>query len=84
LTPLHCAALSGNIDIADLLIKRKLNINASSIGKMTALGFACQEGYVEMVDFLVQNGAELEIENDNNATSLMIGIFKLYFYLLIK
>lgn len=74
LTPLHCAVLSGNVDIVELLIKQNIDVNALSIDKMTPLSFACQEGNVDLAEILVQNGAELEIENDNNSTSLMIGM----------
>jgi ankyrin repeat protein/tetratricopeptide (TPR) repeat protein len=60
-TALHFAALFGEIDMAQRLLDSKFNINEIPFGytsSLTPLHFAIGARQVEMVDFLIANGAK--------------------------
>ena len=55
---IHCAANAGNVEVAKLLIERGANVNAELRGK-TALDFAVFQEDVEMVQLLLEHGAQV-------------------------
>jgi ankyrin repeat protein len=58
-TPLIIAAINGNVDIASVLIQCGSDVNAkSTISGKTALGEAIYEGNLDMIEFLLKNGAD--------------------------
>lgn len=75
ITPLHFAAVNGNIDIALILISAGANINAkvSEEGNcMTPLHIAIKGGKVECAKFLVNCGADLDAKTSEGFTPLHI------------
>lgn len=52
------------IDVAQMLLDRKININHQSIRGWTALMAAVTNGHIEMVIFLMNNGADKTLKND--------------------
>ena len=54
-TPLHVAAGACNVEDARCLIRHGANVNARTIRLNTALHMACQQGYVEIVELLLDN-----------------------------
>ncbi len=66
LTPLKCAARYGATAIAQLLLKAGAQINGphdKTIGSGAALHYACEYGHEEMVEFLLDNKADLNARN---------------------
>lgn len=55
---IHCAAITGNVEVAKLLIERGADVNAE-LGGRTALGFAVGNQDVEMVQLLLEHGAQV-------------------------
>lgn len=58
-TPLHCAAESGQVDAARILIDNGYDVNVAMANLYTPLYLAAQEGKVDMVKFLIQKGAHV-------------------------
>ncbi|EAY03188.1 hypothetical protein TVAG_049720 [Trichomonas vaginalis G3] len=65
-TPLILASENGNINTIKYLLKKSANVHAKNCYQSTALHRACANGYVEIIDLLYQNGANIE-ETDDDA-----------------
>lgn len=58
-----------------LLSIDKIDINAKNTTGMTALMFACKNGLLKLVEYLVDHGADLELkENQNGETALFFAV----------
>lgn len=58
-TPLHIAAFTGNRELALLLLDSGADLEATSRTGMTAFLHACREGKMEVIDLLLQKGADI-------------------------
>ena len=67
-TPLHLAALSGNLKVVQYLIKKGANINAKDIDKWTALHFAAASGHKDIVNLLAYNNGNTKAKNNVGCT----------------
>jgi ankyrin repeat protein len=67
---LHIAATKGNIEIAELLIARGADVNATTNTNKTPLFFASREGHTRMVAFLLSHGADPLITTAEGFTPL--------------
>eukprot|EP00435_Cladocopium_sp_Y103_P020871 s963_g5.t1 len=56
-TPLHMAARSGNVQVAQLLVSYGAEVNALNLDDLTPLVLAAQEGKQELCSFLLDVGA---------------------------
>ena len=56
-TPLHEAALNGDIEFARLLLEHGADVNAKMKDGKTPLTFAVEGGQTEMASFLRERGA---------------------------
>lgn len=77
MTPLGWAALENSVGAARLLIEYGENANEqSSSNNSSILGLACatMDASIEMIQLLVENGANIELSNNQNFTPLMIAI----------
>ena len=70
-SPLHVAAKTGNMDMADALIERSAYVNERDQYGRTTLHWAAKNGHVEMVEFLVKKGADVNIKDKIGWTPLM-------------
>lgn len=64
------------IGIAQMLLDRKIDINHQSNRGWTALMAAVTNGHNEMVQFLINNGADKTLKNDKNRDVLEMAKFK--------
>ena len=72
-------------DVAIELIKRGADINFQGYGKVTALMLAAQEGNSQLVEFLVQNGANVNsLDNVRDMPAFMHALYKGHLKLAIK
>lgn len=67
-TPLYCAVIQGNLEIARFLIESGANINAQADDDSTPLHFAVQMQDKEMIRLLVTNGADQDIKDESGQT----------------
>lgn len=70
-TPLWCAAVSGKLDVVKCLIRLGANINALSDTGSTPVRSACFMTHIEIVQYLVENGADIRKPNFNGGTCLI-------------
>ena len=57
-TPIHLACKLGYLDMVQLLLKSKANINSLSTEDESPLIIAAQFGHWEVVEFLLKHGAD--------------------------
>ena len=77
-TILHLAAVSGNIEVAKIILENYVRIDAPTLEIScgnTALHLAVKEEHFEMVKLLHEHGASLNIKNEVGSTSLHIAAF---------
>lgn len=64
---LNCLKLVANFDVID--------INITDRSGLTALMYACSNGFLKLVEFLVENGADIEIkDNQSGETALFFAV----------
>ena len=67
--PLH-AAISANFDgIAKMLIEAGAEVNVLQASRISPLHFAAQNGNIDLIILLLENGARIEIKNDLGKTA---------------
>ena len=69
-TPLHCAALQGELEIAILLIEQGADIDAQDIFYATPLYSATSQGNYEVVKSLIEHGANINAQRLDKKTAL--------------
>lgn len=57
---MHIAALRGHIKVVTYLVYRNIDINASDCDGNTALHFAAENGYRDIIVFLIENGCKIK------------------------
>jgi ankyrin repeat protein len=69
-TPLHCAAIKNDIDIAAMLLSRRSEIDAPDYRGQTPLFYAVRNGSVDMVRELLRVGAKAHVRDLEGNTPL--------------
>ena len=73
MTALHWAAMTGDVEIARMLIYAGANVKASTrIGAYTPLYLASQQGNAEVIEALIQAGSDPKAGTPNGTTPLMV------------
>lgn len=70
-TPLWCAAVSGKLNVVRQLIRLGSKINALSDTGSTPVRSACFMTHIDIVEYLVENGADIRKANYNGGTCLI-------------
>ncbi len=73
-TPLYHAAARGDVPVARLLLERGAKIDAKTADSVTALMVASYAGHVDMVSFLISQGADVNA-NFGFGTALSISAY---------
>ena len=72
---LHNAAYSGRFDCIGILINSGIDVNSKvDYDDDTALSFAAAFGYTEIVELLLNRGADINIRNSANRTALTYAV----------
>jgi hypothetical protein len=77
-TPLRLAAEAGHMDVFKVLLDYNADINAKTKQEDTTLHRAAVYSNREMVDFLLDNGANIEAEDMYGYTPLFSAVFRSY------
>jgi len=82
-TPLHCAALNGNLCVVGFLVNQKVEINAQSNGSPTGtpLHFASINGHIKLVEYLVNQKADI---NSCTTSDEVLNLIGLLFIMLLQ
>jgi len=72
-TPLHMAAIQGNLPLVTLLVKQGASVNAKNIYSQTPLALVdpTTETRVEIIKYLLEHGAELNMKGNHYKTPLL-------------
>ena len=70
-TPLWCAAVANKLEVVKTLIKHNGDVNATSDTESTPVRSACYMTNIDVVRYLVENGANLHKANMNGGTCLI-------------
>jgi ankyrin repeat protein len=71
-TPLHMAAEYGDIELVDLLIRYRADVNAPDRDGNTPLHYAVMRGHKHVAEFLLKNRANSNAQNKDGRTPLHI------------
>ncbi|MBU3550538.1 ankyrin repeat domain-containing protein [Polynucleobacter sp. MWH-Berg-3C6] len=71
-TPLHYACAKGHLDVAQFLVANGAIVDSLSVGNTTPLMMAVQSGNEQLVKFLLDKGADLQLKNANGFTAIDI------------
>jgi ankyrin repeat protein len=69
-TPLHYAAIHGDIEIVEMLLSRGAKINAENRYGITALHGAVKSKNMEIIELLLRKGANVNTRNNYGITPL--------------
>ena len=69
-SPIHYAAIHGDIEIVSLLINAGATVDALSPNESTALMYACRYGHIRVVKLLLDKGADLSASNLQDLTPI--------------
>jgi uncharacterized protein len=73
MTALHWAAMSGNMELVDMLLYAGANVRATTrLGGYTALHVASQSGQSAVIDALINARADIDAVTTTGATALML------------
>lgn len=70
-TPLWCAAVSGRLEVVKCLVRHNADVNNISDTGSTPVRSACFMTHFDIVQFLVENGADIVKPNYNGGTCLI-------------
>jgi len=70
--PLHVAALAGNRQVADLLLRYGADVNARGDQGMTPLHCAALNGNLDVAELLLKRGANPALKDDAGETALQL------------
>jgi len=71
-TPLHMAAEYGDMELVDLLIRYRADVNAPDRDRNTPLHYAVMRGHKHVAEFLLKNRANSNAQNKEGRTPLHI------------
>ncbi len=71
-TPLMIAAIQGHLEMVKLLHRYGAQINPST--QWTPLSYAASGGFIPVIEYLIQNGADLDKRSINGISPLMMAI----------
>ena len=63
-------AFSGNLTIVKCLVENGVSVNAADYMGRTALHIASQQGHYRLVDFLIKNGADIDLKDRDNLSAI--------------
>jgi ankyrin repeat protein len=75
-TPLHYAALFGQLDCVVLLVAKGAFLDARTIDRATPLYLAAGNGHLDVVRVLCENGADINLSNRQDHSPLMKALYR--------
>ncbi len=73
MTALHWAAMSGDLELAQMLVFAGANVRATTrLGAYTSLFLASQQGHATVIDALIKAGSDVKAGTPNGTSPLMV------------
>ncbi len=73
MTALHWAAMSGDVELAQMLVFAGANVRATTrLGTYTPLFLASQQGHASVIEALVKAGSDIKAGTPNGTSPLMV------------
>jgi len=73
MTALHWAAISGDLELAQMLVFAGANVRATTrLGTYTPLFLASQQGHAPVIDALIKAGSDVKAGTPNGTSPLMV------------
>nr|CAD7453252.1 unnamed protein product [Timema tahoe] len=69
-TALHAAVRGGQLEVAQLLVKRNAHINCKDVHGYTALKYCVRNGRLDVLEFLVKNNGDINLSDENQVNLL--------------
>ena len=73
-TVLMLAAIRGDMEKTNILVRSGADINAKTYDGWTALMFACSNGHTDVAAFLIEKGADVNIKDNDGTTPLKLAL----------
>ena len=70
LTPLHMAALNGQVDVSRILLQHKTDRNALDVEGQTPFHLASKQGHIRLARLLLEHGVDVNALDNNHSTAL--------------
>ena len=78
-TALHCAVRKDDVDKVKILLDSETNnVNCSDDDGWIALHYACLNGYLNMVNFLIERGANVDAVASDGTTPIFCAVIERY------
>lgn len=74
-TALMIASEKGFIDIVEILVENKANVNAANFNGWTSLMLASSAGHFKIVELLIKKNAQVNAKTVLNTTALIVAVF---------
>ena len=69
-TALHCACEQGQLEVVELLVRAKADINANNLKNFTPLHLAAASGHMQVAEYLIQE--EVSIDGDGKVSTPLL------------
>ena len=73
-TPLHTAALMGQVEVSRILLQREVDQNALDCRGRTPLHLASERGNIDIVRLLLEHGVDVNAQDDSRSTALHLAL----------
>ncbi|XP_065580502.1 uncharacterized protein LOC136040233 [Artemia franciscana] len=76
-SPLHYAVANNHIDVVTILLKKETNVDINkTMDGLTSLHISAERGHLGLVDYLIENNADINAKNGRDFTPLHFAAYR--------